>query len=123
MSMAIFLDLVLAVLLAAAIVQCVLVERRLKALRSGQEGLKATIVELNAAIAAAGESVRMLRASADGATRKLDQGIASARALADELSILNSAGERIARRIESGTATAPLPGPQRRALNELRAVR
>ena len=45
-----YLELGLEVLLALTLVYCVILERRLAAVRKGQEGLKQTIGELNMAI-------------------------------------------------------------------------
>jgi hypothetical protein len=81
-------------------------------LRKGQDGFKDTIAELNAAITAAGVSMRQLNASASGAAGALDDRLTRARSLSDELALLTNSGERIAQRIEKGanagkSASAP----------------
>jgi hypothetical protein len=98
-----FVELTLIALLAATLVYCALLERKLSALRKGQDGLKQTIAELNTAIISAGASMRSLKAAAGEAAGTLDARIASARTLSDELALITSSGERIAERIANGT--------------------
>lgn len=112
MSLSLIVEIVLSVLLAATLVYCALLERRLTALRKGQDGLKSTIADLNDAIANAGTSMRMLKAAASGAAETLDERVRRARALIDELQLLTASGERIALRIESGV-------PQRRTESDV----
>lgn len=90
----------LCILLAATLVYCVVLERRLKAVRQGQEGLNAMIGDLNASLATAGASLRALQAAAGTVGEQLDKKVASARATIDELGLVNASGERIAQRIE-----------------------
>jgi phage shock protein A len=103
-----FVEITLIALLAATLIYCALLERRLSALRKGQDGLKQTIGQLNGAIASAGTSMRVLKASAGEAAETLDARIADARNLSDELSLLTASGERIAERIANG---APAKAP------------
>jgi len=84
----------------------VLLERRLRAVRKGQEGLKTHIGELNMAISGAGASLRALKAAAGEAAQTLDERLKRARLHIDELSVLTASGERIAQRMES-VAAAP----------------
>jgi hypothetical protein len=107
MNLSIVVELLLSVLLLATICYCAVLERRLSALRKGQDGLKDTIGSLNAAIVAAGESMRALKASASGAAQTLDERITRARGMIDELSLLTSSGERIADRIDKSAAPKP----------------
>jgi len=93
-------ELALTVLLAVTLVYCIVLERRLAAVRRGQEGLKSTIGELNTAITNAGGSMRALKATASGAAETLDERLARARAVIDELSLLTASGERIAERFD-----------------------
>ena len=122
MSISLAIELVLSALLLATLVTCVLLERRLSALRTGQDGLKDTISELNSAIANAGASMRALKANASTVSEQLEQRISRGRTLADELSLLTSSGDRIAARIEQSTprTTAPLPSSLANRLNALR---
>lgn len=115
-------ELALTVLLAATLVYCIVLERRLAAVRKGQDGLRSMIGELNGAIAGAGASLRALKTAAAGAAETLDDRLKRARALADELSLLSSSGERIAERFDRAAA----PGqqlPSGSVMNRLKAVR
>ena len=97
-------QIVLEILLAATLGYCILLERRLAAVRKGQEGLKTHIGELNMAIAGAGASLRALKAAAGEAAATLDERLKRARLHIDELSVLTASGERIATRMESAAA-------------------
>ena len=101
-----YLELGLEILLALTLVYCVILERRLAAVRKGQEGLKTTIGELNMAISGAGASLRALKSAAGEAAQTLDERLKRARLHIDELSVLTASGERIAQRME-GVASAP----------------
>ena len=101
-----YMELGLEILLACTLVYCVILERRLAAVRRGQEGLKQHIGELNMAIAGAGASLRALKSAAGEAAQTLDERLKRARLHIDELSLLTASGERIAQRME-GVASAP----------------
>ena len=105
LSISLIAEIALSALLAATLIYCIVLERKLAALRKGQDGLKQTIGELNTAIVTAGSSMRMLKSAAASASETLDERLTRARALVDELSLLASSGERIADRIDRG-ATA-----------------
>ena len=100
-----YLELGLDVLLAFTLCYCVILERRLAAVRKGQEGLKRHIGELNMAIAGAGASLRALKTAAGEAAHTLDDRLKRARLHIDELSVLTASGERIAQRMEGAAAT------------------
>jgi hypothetical protein len=100
-----YLELSLEILLAFTLAYCVILERRLAAVRKGQEGLKTTIGELNMAISGAGASLRALKAAAGDAASTLDERLKRARLHIDELSVLTVSGERIASRMESAAAS------------------
>lgn len=99
-----YLELGLEGLLALTLAYCVILERRLAAVRKGQEGLKLHIGELNMAIAGAGASLRALKSAAGEAAHTLDERLKRARLHIDELSVLTASGERIAQRMESAAA-------------------
>jgi len=84
----------------------VVLERRLAAVRKGQEGLNRLVGELNMAIAGAGASLRALKAAAGEASQTLDARLKRAQLHIDELSVLTVSGERIATRMETA-ATNP----------------
>ncbi len=100
-----YCELGLEVLLALTLGYCVVLERRLAAVRKGQEGLKTTIGELNMAISGAGASLRALKSAAGEAALTLDDRLKRARLHIDELSVLTASGERIATRMESAANT------------------
>jgi hypothetical protein len=101
-----YVELALEGLLALTLCYCVVLERRLAAVRRGQEGLSRTIGELNMAISGAGASLRALKAAAGEAAHTLDDRLKRARLHIDELSVLTVSGERIAQRME-GAASSP----------------
>jgi hypothetical protein len=130
MNIGLIVELALTGLLAVTLVYCIVLERRLAAVRRGQEGLKSTIGELNTAITNAGASMRALKATASGAADTLDERLARARGIIDELSLLTASGERIAERFDRASETrstrveSPLPsGSIMKRLDALRAVR
>jgi hypothetical protein len=109
MTLTFFVEVALEVLLAATLCYCIVLERRLAAVRRGQEGLSRTIGELNMAIAGAGASLRALKGAANEAAQTLDERLKRARLHIDELSVLTTSGERIAGRMESATASRARP--------------
>ncbi len=135
LNIGLIVELALTGLLAVTLVYCIVLERRLAAVRRGQEGLKSTIGELNTAITNAGAAMRALKATASGAAETLDERLARSRSVIDELSLLTASGERIAERFDrasdaSAAARAPasangnLPsGSIMKRLDALRAVR
>ena len=114
MNLTFYLEAALEILLAATLCYCVVLERRLAAVRKGQEGLGRLVGELNMAIAGAGASLRALKAAAGESAATLDERLKRARLHIDELSVLTTSGERIAARMESATSrsTAPRPAPE-----------
>ena len=98
-------EVTLEILLAATLCYCIVLERRLAAVRKGHEGLSRTIGELNMAIAGAGASLRALKGAANEAAQTLDERLKRARLHIDELSVLTASGERIADRMENATAS------------------
>ncbi len=130
MTLTFIAELLLEVLLAATLCYCIVLERRLAAVRRGQEGLKTHIGELNMAISGAGASLRALKAAAGEAAQTLDDRLKRARLHIDELSVLAASGERIAQRME-GAAASPriareipdMPLPSTSIMNRLNTAR
>jgi Domain of unknown function (DUF6468) len=89
------LEAALALLLCLAVFFCWRLERRLAALRGGQDGVRAAALELKQAAAHAEAAVRALRMTAQDAGRDLQARIDDATMLADKLGMN-------ARRVESG---------------------
>jgi hypothetical protein len=100
MMFSMIMEALLAVLLAATVTYCAILEKRLRVLRNDQAGLGQIIRDLNVSIVTAQNSLRALHGAAGEAEQKLSHHVGKARALADELSLLASAGERIASRME-----------------------
>jgi hypothetical protein len=100
MNIGMIVEIALMGLLAVTLVYCIVLERRLSAVRRDQAGLKGIIGELNTAITNAGASMRALKATATGAAETLDDRLARARTTIDELSLLTASGERIAERFD-----------------------
>lgn len=130
MTMTFYVEVALEILLAATLGYCILLERRLAAVRKGQEGLSRTIGELNMAISGAGASLRALKAAAGEAAGTLDERLRRARLHIDELSVLTGSAERIADRIERGVSAAPrsipladIPLPSNSIMNRLDNMR
>ncbi len=130
MTLSLILELALCFLLAATLVYCIMLERRLAAVRNGQDGLKTMIGELNAAISGAGASLRALKSAAASAAETLDERLKRARLLADELALLTASGERIAERFDRGAKPAERSAPSHlpsgsvmHRLDALKAVR
>ena len=126
MNLTFYVEIALEVLLAATLCYCILLERRLAAVRKGQEGLARHIGELNMAISGAGASLRALKAAAGEAAQTLDERLKRARLHIDELSVLAASGERIADRMENAAnrraeANAELPSSS--IMNRLDAMR
>ena len=111
-------ELMLTALLAATLICCFRLDRRLKRLRQDQQSLNGTVQALNAAVINAGASIVKLRTAATEADKSLGGKVSSARALVDELSLLTAACDHIATRMEDASAFAPPPRAE-----TLRAVR
>lgn len=130
MTLTFYVEIALEVLLAATLCYCIVLERRLAAVRKGQEGLSRTIGELNMAISGAGASLRALKSAAGEAAGTLDERLKRARLHIDELAVLASSAERIADRIERGVSSAPrsvpladIPLPSSSIMSRLGSVR
>jgi hypothetical protein len=125
MPISLIVEVILSALLLATVIYCALLERKLSALRKGQDGLRETIGELNRAIVSASVSMRTLRATADDAGKNLQEQIGKARAMTDELALLNVSGDRIAQRIVGGAQTTKTPNTMMPAAlaNRLDALR
>jgi hypothetical protein len=124
MPITLIIEIILSGLLLATVAYCAVLERKLSALRKGQDGLKETIGELNNAITSAGISMRTLRTTADDAGKNLQEQIGKARSMIDELALMNVTGERIAQRmVGSAPAKAPASAMPATLTNRLDALR
>ena len=94
------LDGLVALLLVVTVVYCYQLNSRLRALRSGQDGLKELIRGLNESTERAQAGIAQLKISGDAAGKELQESVTKARILADELSLMVEAGNNIADRLE-----------------------
>ncbi|GMV61321.1 MAG: hypothetical protein AMXMBFR74_04900 [Parvibaculum sp.] len=100
------LEIIVCVFLAATIAYCAMLDRRLRAMRSGQDGLRELVGELNTATQRAASAIDALKQASAATGAELGDGVTRARALADELSLMIESGERIAERLGRGVAPA-----------------
>lgn len=99
-------DLVAIALLGATVFYCVLLDRRLRAMREGQDGLKDTIHTLNEACDRAAMSVRNLAGATEQVDDELERRLERARALADELGMILESGNNLADRLTGASTDA-----------------
>lgn len=107
MSPALILEGLVAVLLVITVVYCAVLDRRLRALRAGQDGLKALIEGLDAATQRAQAGIGDLKTAAASAADRLAPEIAKARALSDELALMIETANRLADRLEGSRERPP----------------
>ena len=93
------LEIGLGVLLVAALIYSVRLDRKLHAMRDGQSELAQIVREFHQAASRAESGVRTLKLASEQAGAELDQQIFKARALCDELRLLTELGEARASRI------------------------
>ena len=96
------IDGLLAVLLVAAIISCVLVYKKLVNLRDGQAEMKKLVEDLNGAVIEAQRTVGGLKHTAVDAEATLQTQVQKAKALTEELLMITEAGNNLADRIEKG---------------------
>ena len=106
MPIDLLLDALVAVLLVVTSGYCFILDRRLRELRSGQDGMKEIIRALNQATEQAQSAIAHLKISGDAAGHDLRETVSKARALADELSLMLESGNNIADRLEGSASQA-----------------
>lgn len=109
MNSAALLEIIIVALLTATCLYCIVLTRRLKALRDGQESLQAAIATFDEATRRAERNLARMEKEGVSATRDLGAVMKKAGDLASELSVMVSAGDTIAARIED-------------AMNDVRAL-
>lgn len=108
------LEAIVCVLLLATIGYCAVIDRRLRTMRAGQDGLRVLVRDLNTATDRAAAAISLLSNANETTGRELGERVARARALADELGLMLEAGNGIADRLanfESRRATTAVPQP------------
>ncbi|MDZ4382337.1 MAG: DUF6468 domain-containing protein [Parvibaculum sp.] len=115
----VILEVIVCVFLAATIAYCAMLDRRLRAMRSGQDGLRELVGDLNAATQRAVSAIEALKQASAATGEELGDDLKQARLLADELSLMIESGERIAERLGRGVMPAaprtpmqPAAGPR-----------
>lgn len=104
-TISLFLDVIVSVLLVATIVYGAMLNRRLTGLRSNKAELEALIHSFGEACARAEAGVKTLRSATDEATR-LQAYLDRSQALRDDLSFLLDRGSSLADRLEGGVRSA-----------------
>ena len=95
------LDLLVVVLLTAACVYCMVLNRKLTAMRRAQAELSAAIETFDRASRRTAESIRKIEGFGVEDAQAIISATARAEVLSSELSIMVSAGERIADRLDA----------------------
>ncbi|MDR3500576.1 MAG: DUF6468 domain-containing protein [Parvibaculum sp.] len=111
LPMDVMLEVIVCVLLAATIVYCATLDRRLRAMRSGQDGLRELITDLSAATNNAVAAIARLREASDATGKSLSEQVKRGRALADELALMVESGNDIADRLGSLEMRRPASAP------------
>lgn len=118
MDVEIAVELIVAGLLSAAIVWAIILDRRLRDLRSGKDGVRQAVMDLVGATARAEAAIASLREAADNAGVRLAQAQAGAKSTSEELSMLVGAAEGLAERLAARRAETR-PPPSRPAMPNL----
>jgi hypothetical protein len=113
------LDAVVAALLIATIVYCVVLYRQLARVRNAQDEMRGLIASFDKATNRAQTGITELKRNSDEIVDALQKEMKKGRVLADELAILTESGDRLASRIEGGLTDRPandsrsrrVPGP------------
>ena len=100
-----------AALLVVAVVMCWRVDRRLNALKKGQDGVRESVIALNEATDRARASLGALERATAQSAEVLEQRVGEARTLADELRLVTGSADRKGRPHGSAPCAAP---PRRR---------
>ena len=100
------LDALIAILLTATIVWCVLLNRRLGDLRRHQNELSTLIADLNEATSRAEAGIAGLKHNAEVTGATLQNSIENARRLNDDLSYLSERSEQLVDRLDGSTRPA-----------------
>lgn len=113
MGVEIAVELIVAGLLSAAIVWAIILDRRLRDLRSGKDGVKQAVMDLVTATARAEAAIASLREAADNAGARLANAQAGAKSTRDELTMLVGAAESLAERLATRRAEVRPAAPPR----------
>ena len=134
LSLPLFLDVVIVVLLAATIAYAAILNRKLARLRSDRGEMEAVIARLIEATDAAQKGLEGLRAHAEDVGQGLQTESARAQGRADELAFLIERAEAVSGRLERAASEVPArpaktaapakpPAPESKLLKSLQGVR
>lgn len=116
------LEIIVCLFLAATIAYCAVLDRKLRAMRAGQDGMRELVVELNAATQRAVGAIDGLKRASENSGEELAERIRVARGLADELSLMvesgNSIAERLGRAERSAYAAPAVTRPATRPISQ-----
>jgi hypothetical protein len=104
MTLGIAVELLVALLLAATIVWAIILDRRLRDLRSGRDGVKQAVIDLAGAASRAESAVAALRDAAERTGTELARRQAVAKQTSDELALLLGSAEGMAERLTKRAA-------------------
>ena len=110
MNPALLLEGLLAVLLAATVGYCFVLNRRLTALRAMQSEMQSLFAEFNRATERAEAGIALLRKAGEDAGTDLQHRVDKAQKLADELGFIVETGDRLAERLTGQISVARRPG-------------
>jgi Tfp pilus assembly protein PilO len=102
MNIELYIDVLLAILLAATVVYCFLLNKRLGSLRRSQGEFETLLQNFTQATQQAETSLAILRQAGAEVGAELERKIDEGRDLHDELSIITETGNGLADRIERG---------------------
>lgn len=125
MTLGIAIDVLVALLLVAAIGWAVVLDRRLRDLRTGKDGVRQAVGDLADAAVRAEAAVAALRLAAEKSGQELAAQQSRAHAASEELAMLVGAAETLANRLTaSATASRTIVAPARdQVVRELRGAR
>lgn len=122
MTIGLAADVLVAILLVAAIGWAVVLDRRLRDLRSGKDGVKQAVADLAGAAGRAEAAVAALRMAAEKSGVELANQQARAHAASGELSMLVGAAESLANRLTERATNVRTP-LRENVVRELRGAR
>ena len=101
MTIELWIEILLACLLAATCGYCFVLNKRLRVLRSGHNDLLKIIADFDSASKRAEKNISLMNMSGQNANKNLSEVTSRATTLMDELSVMVSAGDHVATRIET----------------------
>ncbi len=107
MTLALFLDVIIAFLLAGTIYFVWQLSERLQRFRQNRQEIERVVRDLNDAIVRAGQATQGLRQTAEGIGQDLQKSINQATELSDELQLVTEAANNLATRLERASDQGP----------------